>query len=738
MTRHPTRHLIAFALVAFVSTSCAIAEMVAYDDSYDVLRKRQRFIGLRAIRYASATLMGTDREPTDPDDFHWTITDVPDHGRLYGTPPNLWYVHTDRNPVDSDSFAFEVLDRNSGEVDSGRIRISIRDDYDPPFGIPAPPFGILDSHRMYLDPNHTYSFNGGIPRQYPTTPAGDPYTHYVDLTNGDDSGNNVYGTPQRPRKTIPAVVDAGSIVEIHGVMSTTMAPLTIRVNGVTGTKPVYFRGADPGSKPIVRQAFDINANYVIVENIDFDCSGVDPAAPEFRHIIFVAEEKHGNAWETFDHIAIRHCHFHDYPADVSGGGVAIFVGVTHVNEVVSPNNSTDLSQFVVAYDIAVHDFGNIHSTEIYDLGGVHFAANSRYGWLLDSHIHHVQGDAAAMTRNNALDYQAPSADIYIGRNHFHHCRENAIDIKMVKRGVVSQNWMYRFRRSTSSAGDAIPIHNPDAIGPEVVPDTADNYYSDALWILFNEIYDAHRGISITNNIPEGLHDFPLSDERRIRIVGNLFHDIHSFDDRSNNFGTCINVGAMQETKIWNNTFHRFKKGVDHGCMPTEIADANSPLDLRNNIFADAWETGEWNVANHIRICRQEMISNSRCQMDDNCHFGNIYFQFPAELSDSYESSMDLFQGVQGLLGGGRFCEFNVDRKPQFINARRYDYRLDSFSSPCVGVGTWDPDGPDNVYEEFENDFATGGFRGANYGTIRHDFAGTVYQPHDRLSIGAFK
>src|SRR5262245_5023514 len=72
--------------------------------------------------------------------------------------------------------------------------------WQPPIGIPEPPFGINEV---------------APPRPNPwTTPVAGYY--YVDESRGDDK-NNPYGTPRRPKKTIPDNLPAGSVVEVHGV-----------------------------------------------------------------------------------------------------------------------------------------------------------------------------------------------------------------------------------------------------------------------------------------------------------------------------------------------------------------------------------------------------------------------------------------------------------------------------------------------------------------------------------------
>ena len=66
-------------------------------------------------------------------------------------------------------------------------------DYVPPIGIPAPPFGINESHTMYA--GQWYPAGGFTYRD-----AGNgPYTHYVDNTHPSATNtSNPYGTATTP------------------------------------------------------------------------------------------------------------------------------------------------------------------------------------------------------------------------------------------------------------------------------------------------------------------------------------------------------------------------------------------------------------------------------------------------------------------------------------------------------------------------------------------------------------
>lgn len=87
------------------------------------------------------------------------------------------------------------------------------DDYIPPIGIPAPEFGINESHMMYVGAQ--YDFGNGL-EDYKDAGNGS-YTHYVDNSEGSNCSNNQseYGSESAPRCSLSkreGVYSAGSVI----------------------------------------------------------------------------------------------------------------------------------------------------------------------------------------------------------------------------------------------------------------------------------------------------------------------------------------------------------------------------------------------------------------------------------------------------------------------------------------------------------------------------------------------
>jgi len=87
----------------------------------------------------------------------------------------------------------------------------------PPIGIPAPSFGITNVAPAVPNP----------------WTASTPGFYYVEPTKtASTDASNTYGTPAKPRKTIPTTLPAGSVVELHGTYDAShSSPATIVSNG---------------------------------------------------------------------------------------------------------------------------------------------------------------------------------------------------------------------------------------------------------------------------------------------------------------------------------------------------------------------------------------------------------------------------------------------------------------------------------------------------------------------------
>jgi hypothetical protein len=276
--------------------------------------------------------------------------------------------------------------------------------YDPPIGIPAPPFGINESHTRYA--GQTFAAGGFVYRD-----AGNgPYSHYVNRSGGC-SDSNAYGTQAAPRCTIPSSLPAGSVVEVHG---SGYGGATWNVNG-TASNPVFIRGAGANEKPRFNEDLTISGSgYGIVEYLD-----VSP----------------GRVFLTAQRTALRHSEVHDS---------------TKAGALVLPRAS-----YTVIYA------NRIHGITGGDKHGVNPSGAIDHIWILNNIIYEAEGDAVQFCHGCIGQGNGP-AEVYIGRNTMYSVTtgENAIDIKEARGPVIiSENDMYGYKDTSHSNGEALRIND---------------------------------------------------------------------------------------------------------------------------------------------------------------------------------------------------------------------------------------------------------------------------------------
>ena len=509
---------------------------------------------------------------------------------------------------------------------------SVAQAYDPPIGIPEPPFGIDEDVSMY--DSATYDFgSGGV--SYPDEGDG-PYTHYVDNTdpNATDT-SNPYGTPSVPRKTPTGgtsggtiTLAAGSVMEIHGGPYANTGYPKVIAQG-TASKPVIFRGADPDN-PVEftgvgtnDQIFEIEGSYIILENIKFTDGAL---------VRIVANS---------DHVSIRNCEVDNTGFSFGGRGAAVVVGA--------------YSEYCVIYNNNIHHNTKMDGEEIQDLHGTTTGTGSSNIWFLENHIHHNSGDAF-----QALHYASVAPHhIYLGRNVMHDDRENGIDLKTIDDVVISENVLYNYTSSGSSAGDAVVFGSNGY---------SEQYGPLRVSFLFNEIYNAESGLRV-----EGVED--------CWIVGNTFYDIDGN-------GITLDIdGDSDNVNIVHNTIADVGgDGIHHHWQP-----GATNINILSNIISDVADA-------HIEI-GASLISDVTVEY-------NLLYQNGSDVyadwgvSNYYTQSASTLNAISGWAN-------NVVDDPDFVDAASFDFHLDTSSSATdAGTAT---DAYDDFYTiytidiEFDND-----------------------------------
>lgn len=311
--------------------------------------------------------------------------------------------------------------------------------YQPPLGIPAPPFGI---NEVAPPP----------PSQWPVSEVQGYY--YVDNTHpAATDASNPYGYPNKPRLSIPTTYSAGSYIEIHGGPYTTPGQLIITANG-TAENPIWIRGSNATTKPTIRRQIIIKGSYVFFEHLYSDMSGTVEIRPH----------NGSNA----HHIAVRHCEF-------VGNGTPGWGDVIPIYGAAAANLFHD----VVIYNNLIHDRGSNTGPKENDYHGVKPTRYSYNVWILNNQIYNMGGDSVQVG-DAALTDEARPHHIYIGGNTFYGNFEDGVDVKRANHVVISQNLIH-----SMNAGSGIVFH----YGPTYV------------WALYNRVYDMKTvGIATTGSI----------------------------------------------------------------------------------------------------------------------------------------------------------------------------------------------------------------------------------------------
>ncbi len=355
----------------------------------------------------------------------------------------------------------------------------------PPIGITSPDFGIIETVEMFRD--EQYDFNGTL-ANYKDAGNG-PFSHYVkaSATNCNDSNENGFGSEQNPRCTIPVVLSAGSVVEVHdGIYTKQMSGKNQFIINAQGTKekPVFIRGVSgaDGSGAVVNSSFQITGDYLVVENLLFDIVAMS-----------IPHSQNGTSGHATN-ISIRNNEFRG--SGLVDHGAAIGVSSVNYNDRVSN---------IVIYHNEIHHYGKHDHTSENDYHGVGIGKNALKIWMLDNHVHHNGGDSVQVHFYSSTPDFTPQF-IYIGRNDMHDDAENAVDLKGCLDVIVSQNKMYNYDGYSGVVdGGGITVTHYDSPSSNV---------TKRAWYIFNEMYNAGY---TANQVSSG--------PTEIYFVGNIIHDI---------------------------------------------------------------------------------------------------------------------------------------------------------------------------------------------------------------------
>jgi hypothetical protein len=588
--------------------------------------------------------------------------------------------------------------------------------WQPPIGIPAPSFGIDETHTMYT--GQTYDFGAG-PEPYKDAGNG-PYTHYIDNThpNATDSGNP-YGTSGIPRITFPSLstINPGAVVEIHGGPYN-QGIIHLTIDG-TQAKPIFIRGASINDRPLMYRAIYVRGHYIVVENIESDMSQLawTEAAIVARPVTFNRE---------VHHVSVRNCEA--YGGFASLHAVSYYGGVL-VEDVVFYNNNVHPDNMVAPDSSSEPD--NI---------GIGILERTNRIWIVDNEIHHLGGDCIG----SGHDANYTATNYYIGRNILHDTSENAIDLKEVDTVIISENVMYNFAGGSSGQYDGVALITH--YGPNDSPKN--------VWILYNEIYNNNgSGIQVGGG-----------QEYDVHIIGNIIHDIRngivaaymfeSYDENQSILPRLIKKGYVDaagrvnpgftgldaEFRSWfpagYNQFTYIEGVLNKALNSQETATAFRTWDcqgvyMMNNVFYNvdngiSWDPGAGQFYFYNNIISNVSNDGYHLYLERSINtaeiYNNIFYQSGEEVRIIWGGGGPTYNVSEFQLntGKGTGC---LEADPLFADATNNDFSLQA-SSPAIDTGI-----DHFIYQQFQISFGI---------DIRLDYDGDLRPQGLAWDIGAYE
>ena len=413
--------------------------------------------------------------------------------------------------------------------------------WQPPIGIPYPGFGMKET----------------------APPPPDPWTaptegfYFVDSSaKGAADDFNPFGSPSKPRISIPIVLPAGSVVELHGFYDVAHSSPYGLVSEGTAEQPVFIRGVSPGEKPYIRRNWEITGSYVILENLEF---GPTPDQKTTGSLVVLAPTSH---------MALRRSELHGTKTD---GGMGI--------ENWKPKQASGVDN-VVIYGSSFHDNGDVNASFDQDDEGIHVGSHVSNLWVVDNELYRNSGDGIQI--NATEEFKATTHHIYVGRNVSHHNKQGGFWVKQAVDVIFSQNLAYAHRPGNSSMGHCF--------GAQYAP--------ERVWWIYNHAHDCEYGIALMSDWKDALvtHDF---------IVGNVIHNIHHTTltaDSTNAWApSAIMMMGGYDRYVINNTIYDVDAGIN---SPSPFGS----IEVVNNIVVNVTDPNRCHldidfsaVASHTKV-----------------------------------------------------------------------------------------------------------------------------------------
>lgn len=512
-----------------------------------------------------------------------------------------------------------------------------------PVGIPDPA-GKVPSAIMPVLPTS----NAQIPA-FPYDPINIPTPkwsnaanqYYVDSSSNacSDSANSGRGSPDAPRCSLPGLSGTswtladGAQVFIVGDGATYGGSQDVNSADMRGTAsaPIWIIGVG-NEYPELRfsRFFWTQGTHVIFDSVHF-------AEPNDNFRMSWSDATGPVEYFTFRHVE---CSGSDGDQSSVSRRCFSFGGT-----------SQNVNQFVVLYDVDIHGFGHWQDdwTTSTDMHGIQMQKWSRYIWVLNSRIYHMQGDGIQCGNSQWFDYDRASRPhyIYVANTEFYENYEQAYDQKGCYHVVFSSNDVHTFYNRAKGANETAIITEQDSEG-----DVGGRFG----WFINNLVEDSGTGFAAK----------ATTDDAYVYILGNVIRDVSSsaFDFTQR----CYKGGSAGETCPLGLTFAQ--NTIDCGTRgATGITNVQNPVGSHQDVEIDGniW----YNCQNGHENSDQNWESFSEEPLNLK-HVQNVHFRTTG-------GNISLPTGRYDVLSDNV-----LNQNVGFTNAANGDYSL-SASSPAVGL-----------------------------------------------------
>jgi hypothetical protein len=501
--------------------------------------------------------------------------------------------------------------------------------------------------------------------------------YYIDSTasNCDDAANGGRGNMTTPRCTLPGMnntswtLNAGDQLFVAGNGATYGGARDLNSVDMPGTatNPIWIIGMGAIKPEFRLSRFYWNQG----RHVFFDSVHFRSPTDDFRMIWY-------NATGPVEYFTFRHVACSGSDGTHSDPSRRCFsLGGTENN----------INRFIVFYDLDIWGLGRWQDDRntSRDMLGIQLQKWTRYVWLINSRIRHIQGDSIMCGNSNWWDFNRASRPhyLYIGGNEFYENYENGYDQKGCYHVVVSENHIHDFYNAYKPANSTAVITEQDSEG-----DVGGRFS----WFINNLIENA--GTAVRSSA--------TTDDAYIYVLSNMIRNVDTaalaFTQRcysGGSGGTTCPLGAT----FANNTIDCNLKGTGITNLQNPIG-SDQHVEVDGNIFYNCTDGSEHSDQNWESFSVDPLYIK---------HVNNVHYRT---------------SGGDIAINTGRYDEFsgNILNSDVRFSATGVPYDLQETSPAAKLIGE-----PNSAYALFESMYGL---------DIRMDRLGNTWAAGDTINAGA--